>query len=109
MSDWKNNRPLDWDAIEIAKTVEGRSFKGVSQLDVDLIEAGADAMLKALKNKGVVMSPEQMKLIVPDRKYPFGWLVFIPDEKTEVVDITPHKSEDSLVSIPDEEGNDAKS
>ena len=44
-------------------------------------EAGADAMLKALKEKGVWMTPEQMKLLAPDRKYPYGHIVFIPEEK----------------------------
>jgi hypothetical protein len=46
------------------------------------IEFGADAMLEALKDKGAWMTPEQMKLLAPDRKYPYGWLVFIPDEET---------------------------
>ena len=41
-------RPKGWDAIKIAKKVEGRLFEGVSQTDVDLVEAGADAMLEKL-------------------------------------------------------------
>ena len=47
----------------------------------DIYEAGADAMLEALKKKGAWMTPEQMKLLAPDRKYPFGWIVFIPEDK----------------------------
>jgi hypothetical protein len=46
----------------------------------DIFEAGADAMLKALKEKGAWMTPEQMKILAPDRKYPYGWLVFIPED-----------------------------
>ena len=41
-------------------------------------EGGANAMLKALKEKGAWMTPKQMKLLAPDRKYPYGYLVFIP-------------------------------
>jgi len=46
----------------------------------EIFEAGADALLKALKKKGAWMTPEQMKLLAPDRKYPYGYLVFIPEE-----------------------------
>jgi hypothetical protein len=46
----------------------------------DTFEAGADAILDALKNKGAWMTPEQMKLLAPDRQYPYGHLVFIPEE-----------------------------
>lgn len=53
--------------------------KGEGQL-ADVFEAGADAMLEALKEKGAWMTPEQMKLLAPDRKYPYGWLVFIPED-----------------------------
>jgi hypothetical protein len=44
-------------------------------------EAGADAILEALKKKSAWMTPEQMRLIAPDRKYPYGYLVFIPEDK----------------------------
>lgn len=55
------------------------------RLKSQLYEAGADAMLEALKAGsmkagGTLMTPEQMKLIVPDREYPYGWLVFIPED-----------------------------
>ena len=46
-------------------------------------EAGADAILEALKTKGAFMTPEQMELLTPDRKYPYGWLVFIPVEEKD--------------------------
>ena len=45
-------------------------------------EAGADAMLEALKAKGAYMTPEQMRLLAPDAKYGYGWLVFIPEGDT---------------------------
>lgn len=46
----------------------------------DIFEAGADAMLKLLKEKGAWMTPEQMKLLAPERQYGYGWIVFIPEE-----------------------------
>lgn len=46
-------------------------------------EAGADEIVRALKGKGALMTPEQMKLLAPNRKYSFGWLVFIPDKEGE--------------------------
>ncbi len=46
----------------------------------EIFEAGASAMLEALKAKSSFMTPEQMRLIVPDRKYSFGWIIFIPNE-----------------------------
>jgi len=46
-------------------------------------ESGADAMLKALKEKGAYMTPEQMRLLAPDRQYPYGWIVFIPEDEEE--------------------------
>ena len=42
-------------------------------------EAGASAMLEGLIERGAYMTPEQMKLLEPDRKYPYGYLVFIPE------------------------------
>lgn len=48
---------------------------------VEIFEAGADALLEALKEKGAWMTPEQMKLLAPDRKYPYGYIVFIPTER----------------------------
>jgi hypothetical protein len=54
----------------------------------DIFEAGADAMLEALKGKGAWMTPEQMKLLAPDRKYPYGHIVFIPEDKEKTTIIT---------------------
>ncbi len=53
----------------------------VEQVYSGIFEAGADAMLGELKKQGSIMTPEQLKLIAPDRKFPYGWLVFIPEEK----------------------------
>jgi hypothetical protein len=50
-------------------------------LQFDAFESGADTMLRLLKEKGTWMTPEQMKLLAPDRKYPYGYIVFIPSEK----------------------------
>lgn len=50
----------------------------------DIFEAGASTMLKVLKEKGAWMTPEQMKILAPDRKYPYGYMVFIPEDKAEV-------------------------
>ncbi|MCJ7576486.1 MAG: hypothetical protein MUO80_07450 [Dehalococcoidia bacterium] len=50
-------------------------------LQFDAFESGADAMLEALKKKGAWMTPEQMRLLAPERKYPYGWIVFIPEDK----------------------------
>lgn len=68
-------RPDDWeeirgDAIGHAPTESTLAF-----------EAGADAMLEALKKRGCLMTPEQMRVLAPDRKYPYGWLVFIEEEE----------------------------
>lgn len=46
--------------------------------DEQLIEAGADEILELLKADSPIFTPEMMKVIAPDRKYPYGWLVFIP-------------------------------
>ena len=61
-------------------------------LQFDAFEAGADTMLDALKEKGAWMTPGQMKLLAPDRKYPYGYIVFIP-EKKEPADSCKEKCE----------------
>ena len=69
---WKN--PNDkWPVQETYDEQQLRFAKG------DAHEAGADALLKALKAKGTLMTPEQMRLLAPDRKYSFGWLIFIEE------------------------------
>ena len=62
-------RPKDWE----------KDF-GEGFPKYEAYEAGADAMLEALKRDSPLMTPEQMKLIAPDRKFPYGHLVFIPEE-----------------------------
>jgi len=62
-----NWRPEGWEQIKVK---EGEL----------LFEAGADAMVEALKQKGAWMTPEQMRILAPDRKYPYGWIVFIPED-----------------------------
>jgi len=55
----------------------------VQDAEYEAYEAGADAMLEALKKDKHIMTPAQMELLLPDRKYPprNGYLVFIPDEE----------------------------
>ena len=60
----------------------GETFEN-EEKEFQIYEAGADAMLEALKAKGTLMTPEQMKLITPNREYPYGYLVFIPDDDTD--------------------------
>ena len=55
----------------------------VAPLCREAYESGADAMLKALKEKGSYMTPEQMRLMAPERQHPYGWLVFIPEDEEE--------------------------
>jgi hypothetical protein len=76
-----NWRPEGWDSSKAPSTqFEADSAHEMLQ---KVFEAGADAMLEALKSKGAWMTPEQMKLLAPDRKYPFGWLVFIPEKENQ--------------------------
>jgi hypothetical protein len=56
-------------------------FRIKAEREEAAFELGADAILEALKKKGAWMTPEQMKLLAPDRQYPFGYMVFIPDDK----------------------------
>lgn len=73
-------RPEGWDKYKLVKHCPYANGEDCKRL-LEHFEAGADAMLEALKKKGAMMTPKQMKLIVPDRKYPYGYLVFIPDEE----------------------------
>lgn len=57
-------------------------------------EDGANAILEALKEKGAWMTPEQMKLLAPDRNYPYGHLVFIPEDKTAATTIINEEKRD---------------
>jgi hypothetical protein len=74
MNKW---RPEEWKNPYKNVTFVGQSL-------ANIFEEGADAVLETLKKKGAWMTPEQMKLLAPDRKYPYGYIVFIPDEKQPV-------------------------
>jgi hypothetical protein len=76
-------RPEGWDSQKIIREAPSDSFDADSAVGmlVKVFEAGAESMLEALKKKGAWMTPEQMKLLAPDRQYPFGYIVFIPDDK----------------------------
>jgi hypothetical protein len=76
-----NWRPEGWKEISFQKGMEASRWNPLHLGQV--FELGADAMLEALKSKGAWMSPEQMKLLAPDRKYPYGWLVFIPEKENQ--------------------------
>ena len=69
-------RPDNWDKGG-NPIIDGVKYHNYNESD---FEAGADAMLEGLKEKSSLMSSAQMKLLAPDRQYPYGWLVFIPDE-----------------------------
>lgn len=84
-------RPEEWknpyiNTIEGCKATgdlvssQGGFISSTTQQEHMAFEAGADAMLEALKQKGAWMTPEQMKILAPDRKYPYGHLVFIPED-----------------------------
>jgi hypothetical protein len=82
----KTWRPEGWDESAEAtarKCADDERFRNADFVNAlkGMFEAGADAMLYVLKKKGAWMTPEQMKLLAPDRKYPYGYLVFIPEEK----------------------------
>ena len=62
-------RPEGWDRVKVA-------MSGLSDVDIGLIEAGADAMLEALKEKGIHL-PEG----TPWQQGKAGWLIFIPEEE----------------------------
>lgn len=80
MKQW---RPKDWDSNEMHLDMLRAN---IDDMDGEaFIEAGADAMLRALKKRGNYftigeggknLSPEDMKLREGDK----GWMVFIPKE-----------------------------
>ena len=71
MTNW---RPDDWDAIGLSK----RPWMLTQQ---EAYEAGADAMLKALKEQGhkAYNNIPVETLGSPDLSRPAGWLVFIEE------------------------------
>lgn len=77
-------RHKDWYPIEIAMGVEGRMFRGVSELDVALIEAGADAMHQAdiewLKKHTISKPTDRFKVIsIPEEE----WRDFTKEAESE--------------------------
>lgn len=72
-------RPPDWDKRR-AEAIHRVIIDLQHDKEVAFVESGADAIVEALKSKSPLMTPEQMKLIAPDRKFPFGYLVFIPED-----------------------------
>lgn len=87
-------RPEGWDSLQAVKQIPTRQLQSNSAHEMlqEVFEAGADYMLEALKEKGAWMTPEQMKLLAPDRQYPYGYLVFIPEE-CKTPDRTPKRVE----------------
>lgn len=79
MNNW---RPEGW---ENPYTEKARHWPrlGMSKVKIahDAYECGADKLLKALIEKGALMTPEQMKLLAPLRKFPYGHIVFVPEDK----------------------------
>ena len=75
MREW---RPKGW------QNPYKNTTKHFVKIACDAFERGADAMLKALKEKGAWMTPEQMNLLAPDRQYPYGHIVFIPAEEQQL-------------------------
>ena len=86
MDEW---RPEGWDSLQAIKQIPTSQLQSDSAHEMlqSVFEAGADAMVQALKEKGAWMTPEQMKLLAPDRKYPYGHLVFIPESERTVDEI----------------------
>lgn len=77
-------RPKGWENPYTYKDLVARpksdTIDTINLPEMIAFESGASAMLEALKERGSLMTPEQMKLLAPDRLYGHGWLVFIPDE-----------------------------
>lgn len=68
---WRNpyqNSSFTWPGLSMSKP----------KIAHDAYEGGADAIVKILKEEGAFMTPEQMQMLAPERKYPYGWLCFIP-------------------------------
>jgi hypothetical protein len=78
MSEWRSE---GWGNPWVGRYAVSLESKDIHYNLQYIFEAGADAMLEALKKQGAWMTPEQMKLLAPDRKYPYGYIVFIPEEK----------------------------
>lgn len=77
-----------WDAIEIATPLKNAepSGKWVSELDIELVEAGADAMLEGLKQDGIhIFHTDGWRQLNRSGAYAewskkLGYLIFIEDD-----------------------------
>ncbi|KKN54541.1 hypothetical protein LCGC14_0591330 [marine sediment metagenome] len=73
-------RPKDWERHILLALDEIKEGKPVSNDEIDIYEAGANAMLEALKETGKHtdgLAPTLSINVLPEQK---GWLVFIPEE-----------------------------
>jgi hypothetical protein len=67
-------RPDNW--TQIRQTILNKF--GRNDFNEPVIELAAQALLDEITKNRQLITPEQMKLMVPDRGFPYGWLVFIP-------------------------------
>lgn len=80
MSDWKNNRPGNWQKLI------GIKYGAIPPKDALMFEAGADAMLEALKSSSIQMKNYHpinrtvMETAAFLNQCEDGMLVFIPEE-----------------------------
>ena len=73
-------RPKGWERAVLLEIDAVKKGAPVTEDDILIYGAGADAYEKGLKKDKPIMTPEQMKLIAPDRQYGYGYLVFLPEE-----------------------------
>lgn len=82
-------RPEGWvnKHRDVAKTLEQHKVSSdtvqIAHLEADLFEAGADAMLEALK-KGAQYTGYEKEVVsvnIPTSGLLKGWIIYIPDEK----------------------------
>ena len=85
---WQNNRPPDW---------EKRHWVYPYNPD-EIYEAGADALLKKLREQGVRITEKTQMVTQPIFERANGYLVFIPDEKTATFyeDLERHLQDDKF-------------
>lgn len=84
-----NYRPEGWDAESIVINLyqEVLTTESTDEKERKLVEAGADAMLEALRKEGTHLVGDT--IIPAQGKFPeihcpggtMGWLIFIPDEE----------------------------
>ncbi len=76
---WHNRRPPNWEQIR-------EEIMGENPHDYDsyFVEAGADAMLEALKKTGVWVTKNTGLVKTPTFEKADGYIVFIKDEEIDV-------------------------